>query len=317
MTCNSCVSLWDKKGKIIILGIKLSYYHKLVILSPVIWRLFLTRIRSVISKGPKYRSPAHINFTKCREAIAKALNDYYMRWCKLEHVESNALNNWKLNIFQTIDKRISFYLNNLDLLPPKPKFCFRHLKQEIQEFHRKHVLVPADKAANNVHCCHITTTFAVGISENEEKLPTLYWLPKLHKRPYKPRFIANSSSCTTTELSKLLTSCLTAVKIHSIKYYDTCYERDGINRFCSIKNSNAVLNKLKSKGFKASTLSTYDFSTLYTTLPQHLIKDTLVDFIEHTFSREKALYLACNDQPAFFTSDVYKNYSLWSCQKVC
>ena len=32
------------------------------------------------------------------------------------------------------------------------------------------------------------------------------------KNPYKARFIANSSSCTTTELSKLLTSCLTAVK---------------------------------------------------------------------------------------------------------
>ena len=27
---------------------------------------------------------------------------------------------------------------------------FRHLKQGIQEFHRKYVFVPADKAANNV-----------------------------------------------------------------------------------------------------------------------------------------------------------------------
>ena len=35
------------------------------------------------------------------------------------------------------------------------------------------------------------------------------------------------------------------------------------------------------------------------------------------FSREKALYLACNDQCAFFTSNVYKNDKLWSCQKVC
>ena len=69
---------------------------------------------------------------------------------KREHVESNALNNWKLNIFQIIDKRISFYSNNPDLLHPKPKFSFRHLKQGIQEFHRKFVLVPADKAANNV-----------------------------------------------------------------------------------------------------------------------------------------------------------------------
>ena len=31
-------------------------------------------------------------------------------------------------------------------------------------------------------------------------------------KPYKQRFIANSSSCATTELCKLLTSCLTAVK---------------------------------------------------------------------------------------------------------
>ena len=35
-------------------------------------------------------------------------------------------------------------------------------------------------------------------------------------KTFKARFIANSSSCATTELSKLLTSCLTAVK--------TCYQ---------------------------------------------------------------------------------------------
>ena len=34
-----------------------------------------------------------------------------------------------------------------------------------------------------------------------------------------------------------------------------------------------VLNKLKSRGFLASGLSTYDFSTLYTTLPHNLIKE--------------------------------------------
>ena len=48
--------------------------------------------------------------------------------------------------------------------------------------------------------------------KNQDRVPTSYWLPNLHKNPYKARFIANSSSCMTTELSKLLTSCLTAVK---------------------------------------------------------------------------------------------------------
>ena len=76
-----------------------------------------------------------------------------------------------------------------------------------------------------------------------------------------------------------------------------------------------VLNKLKSRGFRTSSLSTYDFSTLYTTLPQNLIKDKLVDLIERIFQREGSLYVACNDRNAFFTSDAVRNYNLWSCQK--
>ena len=44
-------------------------------------------------------------------------------------------------------------------------------------------------------------------------------------KTYKAIFIANSCSCTTTELSELLTSCLTAVKKHVIKYCEKVYER--------------------------------------------------------------------------------------------
>ena len=56
-------------------------------------------------------------------------------------------------MFNIVDKRIRFYSLNTNILPPKPKSSFRHLKQGIQEFHRKYVLVPADKAANNRCCC--------------------------------------------------------------------------------------------------------------------------------------------------------------------
>ena len=63
----------------------------------------------------------------------------------------------------------------------------------------------------------------------------MYWLPKRHKRRYKPRFTANPSSCTTTELSKLLTSCLTAIKAKVIKYCETVFERSGKNIFWSLR----------------------------------------------------------------------------------
>ena len=123
-------------------------------------------------------------------------------------------------------------------------------------------MVPADKAANNVvvvcrlhyintlkqelngkkayeetsideksvvysHSNEIPKTFAVDAKERQDRLHTMYWLPKLHRRPYTARFIANSSSCTTTELSKLFTSCLTAIKAKVIKYCETVYKRSG------------------------------------------------------------------------------------------
>ena len=130
----------------------------------------------------------------------------------------------------------------------------------------------------NGHCNHLALKFSVCVKERQYRLPTMYWLPKLHKKPYKARFIANSSSCTTTELSKLLTSCLTAVKNHVIRYCEKVYERLGKNLFWSIKNFGEVLNKLKSRGFRATSLSTYDFSTLYTTLPHNLIKEKTYKF---------------------------------------
>ena len=157
----------------------------------------------------------------------------------------------------------------------------------------------------NGHCNHLALKFSVCVKERQDRLPTMYWLPKLHKRPYKARFIANSSSCVTTELSKLLTSCLTAVKNHVIIYCEIVYERSGKNLFWSMKNSGEVLNKLKSRGFHATSLSTYDFSTLYTTLP-HKINQRKT----WTFKREGSPYIACNERQAFFTSEDTKRYKL-------
>ena len=74
--------------------------------------------------------------------------------------------------------------------------------------------------------------FAVSVKEGQD-LSTLYWLPKLHKRSYKALLIANLSSCTVTELFKLLTSssCLTATRIHVIiKCCDKVCERS--SRIC-------------------------------------------------------------------------------------
>ena len=68
------------------------------------------------------------------------------------------------------------------------------------------------------------------------------------------------------------------------------------NYFGLLKKSGEIITKLKCRGFLASGLSTYDFSTLYTTLPHNLIKENLTQLIERTFNREGSLYLACIDK---------------------
>ena len=55
----------------------------------------------------------------------------------------------------------------------------------------------------HVYGCHTALNFGVKGKENQDKVPTLYWLPKFHEKPYKARYIANSNSCTTKKLSKL------------------------------------------------------------------------------------------------------------------
>ena len=48
-----------------------------------------------------------------------------------------------------------------------------------------------------------------------------------------------------------------------------------------------------------ASLSTYDFSTLYTTLPHNLIKHKLFDLIERIFNQECSSYLACDVRNAY------------------
>ena len=108
------------------------------------------RIRNLFTKGPKYRLPSVIDFDKCEIEIAKALDLFCKQWCSREDADSGSLSDWKKQILKIIGTRIKFYKANPSLLPPKPRLSVNFLRKGIKDFHDKFVLVPADKAANNV-----------------------------------------------------------------------------------------------------------------------------------------------------------------------
>jgi hypothetical protein len=65
---------------------------------------------------------------------------------------------------------------------------------------------------------------------------------------------------------------LSAVKEGQQQYCETVYSRSGMNHMLILKNSKDLLDNLRSRSVsQVSSIKTFDFSTLYTTLP-HAIK---------------------------------------------
>ena len=73
---------------------------------------------------------------------------------------------------------------------------------------RNSTYVNQDRTVDEILQNQATTlddVFNIKLQQKEKNLPQIYWIPKLHKTPYKAGFIAGPSSCTTTRLSKLIT----------------------------------------------------------------------------------------------------------------
>ena len=177
--------------------------------------------------------------------------------------------------------------------------------------------VPAQLTKDQLLVHHINTLTKINVKIDKCELPTFYWLPKLHKRPYKSRFISNSSHCSTTILSKHITSALTAVKDHVMKYSETAFSNSNVNYFWSIKNSSEVIEKLRLRNFQGSQVSSFDFSTLYTSLPHDLIKAKVLSLVNWCFNRESKSYLCTSLKAGFFSNKKYDSYRCWSCAELC
>ena len=119
-----------------------------------------------------------------------------------------------------------------------------------------------------------TVLISFGIDPNEDELDL----------PYKLRFIAGSARCSTKSLSILLTKLLTHIKQGLQKYCETAYSRSGVNQMLILKNSKELLEHLKSPNFNHITnIKSFDFSTLYTTIPRDKLKSRLASIIRNSF----------------------------------
>ena len=121
------------------------------------------------------------------------------------------------------------------------------------------------------------------LSDDDNRLPYLYWTPKLHKSPVKHRFIAGSSKSTTKKLSSLLTRILTVIKTGPEQYCSMKASHTGVNNMWILKISTNLLSSLGHLGVrKATAIQTSDFSTLYTSIPHDLLKFRMNNIVNNT-----------------------------------
>lgn len=125
------------------------------------------------------------------------------------------------------------------------------------------------------------------IDDDMNKLPSFYWIPKMHKTPPKQRYIAASNKCTTKALSTIITKCLKLITLQHRKLCKQIYNRTGVNRMWIVDNSRSILERIADYNSNGNikNVSSYDFSTLYTNIPHKDLKIKMKWIVEKAFYR--------------------------------
>ena len=108
------------------------------------------KLRKLIAKGPNYREQNNIDWDLCHKLCMDGINKYRKRWANREKVALSVLNEWTCHVKEAVSNRI----RQLRLRPQKTRkrqfLSDRKCKQALADLHELYVLVPADKAGNNV-----------------------------------------------------------------------------------------------------------------------------------------------------------------------
>ena len=193
----------------------------------------------------------------------------------------------------------------------------------LQDLQSKYVIVPIDKAANNISIiCKrfyvlrllkevgalsnpdptyeisdinpsnlinddvaLCERFGLTLDEEQKTLPIMYWTPKMHYTPSRARFIVSSAKCSTKPISRVVSNAFKLIFNQIQNFHDMSKFYKNYNRFWVINNSKPLIERLDviNTRKKAKDISTYDFSTLYTKLPHNDLIRVLNGHIDFVF----------------------------------
>ena len=275
------------------------------------------KLRNLISKGPKYREPLPFSLSRAKDEIIIGLDRCIESWSNKSKLATVAFKDWRQMILHRIDEIISGIprkrckrSSTSVLKDPAALACLSDLQS-------KYVMVPIDKAANNVafickrhyasvlmkelglqgaststytrihqhtpediitlHERQLKENFSIEIEDEMRTLPDIYWIPKLHKNPVKSRFIIASKHCTIKRLSKNLSSIFTLFQKQIDTYYAKAHFYSGIKSYWIINNRDPVLRAVSKSQARKSAKCVTSFD--FSTLYTKIPHDKLIDVL--------------------------------------
>ena len=169
-----------------------------------------------------------------------------------------------------------------------------------------------DKTAEDVVTQQIgemKKTFQIETIKDNKTLPKMYWIPKLHKTPIKPRFIIAGVRCTVKPLAKAVTEIFKKFYFQIEKYNHKAAFFSGVKTFWVIQNKDPVVKAMKSISTRkrATSISTFDFATLYTTIPHDKLIETMNEIVDFCFAGCSKSKIIVTPYSTYWQHDEKKN----------
>ena len=190
------------------------------------------QLRKLLSKGPKFREPKPLNWSKAKESIVSGLSECVVSYCRKNALSRISMLPWLHKVTELIDNRIEYLKAHTRYNTISEKLKVPSVTRSLKHLHNKFIIAPIDKATGNIsfickrfyaevlikelgidvtennnsdtykcvqnitadnliskHVKNLKNKFNLNVNNENQCLPSIYWLPKMHKNPIKSRFI--------------------------------------------------------------------------------------------------------------------------------
>ena len=194
------------------------------------------------------------------------------------------LRSWKEKVMERVDAKIISLKQKITPRMTNPILKRDHVQAYLDNLHKNFVLVPIDKAANNIAIIckkyyvevilkelgvldgqgnqtyvsanrdaaeiidensEYASRLKFSVDEEHHVLPIMYWIPKMHKTPIAHRFIIASKKCSTKHVSKAVSNSFKLIFSQVENFHKKAKFVSNYNKFWVLQNVDPIITILK------------------------------------------------------------------------